>query len=187
MFLYEIVNLVNGKKYIGQTIQSNPNLRWLGHKKLLRKNCAANKHLQNAWNKYGELNFVFRVLRKAQSLSELNLLETKYIRRYKTLNKNFGYNIFSGGRNSPMPIQIKIKIAKAITGLIRSSNSRLKMSIAKRPNGFGNVLSPNRKVHSISNLSAFCRKYHLGHSKCLYRVITGERKSHKGWTLCENK
>lgn len=58
--VYKIVNLINGKIYIG----SSKNLRhrlW-GHRAQLRHNKHGNEHLQRAWNKYGEENFDYCIL-----------------------------------------------------------------------------------------------------------------------------
>jgi group I intron endonuclease len=57
---YQIVNKLNGHKYIGSSI--NIWTRWGHHLSDLRKNKHDNNYLQNAWNKYGEDNFEFGVL-----------------------------------------------------------------------------------------------------------------------------
>ncbi|MDP2650386.1 MAG: GIY-YIG nuclease family protein, partial [bacterium] len=58
--VYEIVNTVNGKRYIGSAI--NPKRRWVNHKSALRGNKHHSPALQRAWNKYGEAVFIFRVI-----------------------------------------------------------------------------------------------------------------------------
>jgi len=58
--IYCIENLKNEKKYIGQT--ANLKRRKHEHFSSLRENCHFNSHLQNAYNKYGEENFKFRIL-----------------------------------------------------------------------------------------------------------------------------
>lgn len=59
--VYEIKNKINGKRYIGSTIRTFTK-RLEHHRCLLRKNTHKNKHLQRAWNKYGEDNFEFSIL-----------------------------------------------------------------------------------------------------------------------------
>ena len=57
--IYKILNKSNQKFYIGSTL--NLNRRWWEHKKFLKINIHCNKHLQNAYNKYGKDNFRFIV------------------------------------------------------------------------------------------------------------------------------
>jgi group I intron endonuclease len=58
--IYEIVNTVNGKRYVGSAALIKR--RWKSHRTTLRGNRHHSAKLQNAWNKYGEAAFVFRVL-----------------------------------------------------------------------------------------------------------------------------
>ena len=58
--IYEIINTVNGKRYIGST--SSFTLRWKQHRRDLRRGAHANPRLQNAWNKSGEVAFEFHPL-----------------------------------------------------------------------------------------------------------------------------
>ena len=60
--IYKITNKQNDKFYIGSS--TNIEMRWYAHKSYLRRNVHANQHLQNAWNKYGEDNFIFSILPK---------------------------------------------------------------------------------------------------------------------------
>ena len=58
--IYEIVNTVNGKRYIGSAVDFLA--RWALHRHDLRKGKHHSRRLQNAWNKYGEEAFAFRRL-----------------------------------------------------------------------------------------------------------------------------
>ena len=58
--IYKLVNLVNGKIYIGST--KNMRMRLWKHRALLRHNKHHNPHLQASWNKYGEGNFDYCIL-----------------------------------------------------------------------------------------------------------------------------
>lgn len=58
--IYEIVNKVNGKRYVGSSVDVWR--RSSGHKHRLRNGNASNKKLQNSWNKYGEDSFTFNVI-----------------------------------------------------------------------------------------------------------------------------
>ncbi|WP_043062376.1 NUMOD3 domain-containing DNA-binding protein [Brucella anthropi] len=58
--IYEIVNLVTGDRYVGSSI--NLKRRRHQHFRDLRNAKHTNSYLQRAFDKYGELNFSFRVL-----------------------------------------------------------------------------------------------------------------------------
>lgn len=80
--IYEIVNIINNKKYIGST--KNVESRIKNHFYLLENNKHKNKHLQYSYNKYGKENFRFRVLKEFKNISreELFDMEQIYIDKY---------------------------------------------------------------------------------------------------------
>ena len=92
--IYMIKNKVNNKCYIGQSI--NIINRWYGHKNSLRHNTHGNKHLQNAWNKYGEDNFEFIVLEECKE-DELNDKEIYWISKLGGNESPDLYNYRAGG------------------------------------------------------------------------------------------
>lgn len=92
--IYCITNIVNGKKYIGQTYDLK--YRWMHHKSDLRGNRHHNKHLQGAWNKYGEKSFEFSELERCE-LNKLDEREIYWINYYNTLDQKYGYNLADGG------------------------------------------------------------------------------------------
>lgn len=63
--IYSILNVVNGKRYIGSSVDIYSRLHEHFHN--LRNNKSHNKHLQSSWNKYGEENFIFNVLEFCES------------------------------------------------------------------------------------------------------------------------
>jgi hypothetical protein len=58
--VYEIVNKINGKRYVGSS--SCIRRRWSTHRSLLHNGKHYNAHIQRAYDKYGERNFLFRVI-----------------------------------------------------------------------------------------------------------------------------
>lgn len=92
--IYVITNLINDKKYIGQTTMRFIKRFW-HHQWMLQHNKHDNKHLQRAWNKYGANNFEFSVLYVCQGDENLDDYEINYIKQYDTISN--GYNIQSGG------------------------------------------------------------------------------------------
>ncbi len=87
--IYAILNLVNGKVYIGQT--NNLHLRGRAHWSFLN-NKKGNPHLQRAWSKYGRTNFVIGVVSECPE-AELDNLEAAWILKMRAIERDFGYNL----------------------------------------------------------------------------------------------
>ena len=60
--IYRILNRVNGKLYVGSAVEIEN--RWKTHLACLRGKYHINKHLENAWLKYGEEAFLFEIIEK---------------------------------------------------------------------------------------------------------------------------
>jgi group I intron endonuclease len=86
--IYKIVNLVNDKFYVGSTI--NKKVRFREHRKQLRGNRHHCKHLQAAWNKYGEEKFDFRVVEEVPDGQSLKDTEEQWLRQH--FGKDYCYN-----------------------------------------------------------------------------------------------
>ena len=92
--IYQIINLVNGKRYIG----SSKDLYYRLSKHIwdLNRNSHVNNHLQNSWSKYGKDSFEVTILdtitetTKEQLDRHLMVLEKTYIEYYDSFNN--GYN-----------------------------------------------------------------------------------------------
>lgn len=90
--IYCIENKIDHKKYIGQSVDIQK--RWRHHKTTLRNGTHINTHLQRAWKKYGEENFLFYVVEEV-GVEDLDRREIELIKELGTF-KN-GYNLTSGG------------------------------------------------------------------------------------------
>lgn len=88
--VYQIYNTKTNKRYIGSSLCVSR--RWPQHLYLLRNGKHHSKHLQNAWDKYGEGSFVFECLEYCDP-EQLLQLEHKYIIEYDSTNREFGYNV----------------------------------------------------------------------------------------------
>lgn len=113
--IYMIVNLVNGKRYIGQTIRTIKT-RFNGHINESKHN-KNNMPIDKAIKKYGKERFVYGEICIAYSQKELNTLEGYYINLYKTFNKNIGYNIRTIDKNgsSKLSKETRLKLKEAHT------------------------------------------------------------------------
>ncbi len=131
--------MIDDHIYIGSTVDFKK--RWRIHRSDLRKNIHVNRHLQNAWNKYGENCFVFEKLETCLNKSFLTKLEQYYID-----NLEPEYNIC---RNAGSVLGIRLseearqKISELQTGNKNvegkhwqwNEEAKAKMSIARRGSG----------------------------------------------------
>lgn len=110
MIIYCITNKVNGRQYVGQTIQKL-DVRIGQH---ARKN---KTYIGKAFQKYGRDNFDVKVIDSALSIDDLNDKEKYWIKKLNTKKPN-GYNLCDGGDNT--------------FGYRHTLESRLKMSSTKK-------------------------------------------------------
>jgi group I intron endonuclease len=93
-----LIKLPNNKKYIG---------RWIGDFDSLVRRYTVKEYkkgkrpINNAIRKYGVCNVKFFVLETNIDISndELNKIEIKYIKEYRTLTTQNGYNVSEGGES----------------------------------------------------------------------------------------
>lgn len=122
--IYKIVNNINGKVYVGQSI--NIKARWKDHINSLNRQDSSCTLLQRAWNKYGQESFSFEILELC-SEDMLDEVEIKYIEICDSHNN--GYNIEPGGnQHKHLTDETKRKIGDANRGRRHSEDAKKKMS-----------------------------------------------------------
>ena len=94
--IYSITNIINGKRYIGKSI--NLNSRLSSHKCSLRKevrNKDTNRYLFNAVKKYSIENFNFEVIECVLDSDQEYLADREiyWMDYYKSYERDFGYNL----------------------------------------------------------------------------------------------
>lgn len=89
--VYCYQNMINEKRYIGQSVNLKQRKRCFG-----KKFRYSGSYFQNAVNKYGAENFQYSVLVYCEP-EELNHYEQFYIEKYKTNDRRYGYNRTTGG------------------------------------------------------------------------------------------
>jgi len=81
MIIYKITNCINGKIYIGQTVQTNPKMRWYSHQADARK--GKKSHLYDSMRKHEVENFLWEIIDQADTVEQLSELEAKWLNHYR--------------------------------------------------------------------------------------------------------
>lgn len=128
-YIYMIKNKVDGKCYIGQTIEKDINTRWKKHKRNINSDgCPA---LYGAFRKYGLENFEFKIICICFD-DVCDELEINYISKFNSIAPN-GYNLETGGNKNKIvhPDTCK-RISEALTGKKHSEERKTKNSNAQK-------------------------------------------------------
>ena len=117
--IYKIENIVNGKVYIGQSVDIKR--RWSAHKK-----CKTNDFFHNALRKHPE-QFKFSVLLTC-SREMLDVWERDMIALYDCIYPS-GYNFTNGGgSNTEISDETRRKLSESHRGITHSEETKRKMS-----------------------------------------------------------
>lgn len=155
--IYVIRNKQNGKVYIGSS--KNIRSRVNSHYSALKRGAHCNRHLQGAWDEYGEQSFEDEILEICPE-PELLQREQYWITAMNVTDQQVGYNL-SKDTTAPMrglafSAETKAKISKANKGKKRTpefsarmsathkgyvptDEARLNMSIANKKRGLGHI------------------------------------------------
>lgn len=117
--IYQIRNLINSKVYIGST--KDIKYRWSEHRSNMRRNKHNNPHLQSAFNKYGEENFVFEILLICEPF-ELDRYEDE-VEKYNRPNCYNIREITKSNLGFHQSEDTKKKIGNSVRGRVHSKDS----------------------------------------------------------------
>ena len=172
MFIYKITNNVNGKIYVGQTIQTIE-ARWAKHKSdaKIKKN---KTRLYYAIVKYGSDAFKIEVIEdNISDIEILNERERYHIENLHSNDRKIGYNLTDGGDGGYIRSEeTKEKLRQANLGKKASDETKQKLSeshIGINTWSKGKILSDETKIKlSILNSgehNPFYGKQHTDESK----------------------
>jgi group I intron endonuclease len=143
MIIYKIKNNINGKIYIGQTI-NKLTARISQH--LNRKNGSL---INLALNKYGINSFDISVIDNAEDRTTLTEKECYWIKTFNCKTPN-GYNLTDGGEGlKGICISTRIKMSNNKKGKLLSSEHKQKLSNANKgkvSNRKGKTMSKEAKI-----------------------------------------
>jgi len=115
-FIYKIINKIDGKFYIGSTCSIKRRFR--EHKLHLRKNKHHSIYLQRAWNKYGEVNFDFKVIMECCK-KDIMVYEQNFLDILRPFDHQIGYNmnhIVDSRKDRKMSLEARKKMSIAKRG-----------------------------------------------------------------------
>lgn len=134
--IYQIKNLVNGRVYIGSSV--NIRRRFSTHRNMLARNNHHSTLLQRAWNKYGEAAFSFSVLEIVRDPLRLHIVENTYIQQLCAAVPAHGYNVCPaagstlGIKIGPLSPEHRKKISDSHIGMVASAETRAKLSAHRK-------------------------------------------------------
>ena len=173
--VYQHKNKINGKIYIGITMQE-PEQRWRhgeGYK--------SSPHFYAAIQKYGWDNFEHNILFQNLTKEDACQKEQELILKFNSMNRKYGYNSTSGGDIFIMNDETKQKISKAMmgnkNGLGHPCSEEKKKKISETQKG--RKLTEEHK----QKLSEAAKKRHTPCSEQAKENI--QKASHKKPVYCE--
>lgn len=200
--IYEILNIVNGKRYIGSS--ANIQQRWRDHRTCLRGCRHHSRHLQFSWNKHGEKVFNFKLIERVDNADLLITREQYYLDKFHP-----EYNIlpFAGstrgrtltdetrrkmsasqigrkhsdetknlirewGIGRPKSESTRMRLSKSLTGLKKSPEHARKDAIAQAKISSEVVLEIRKHVSEGKTQSELRRMYTISRAT-LCRIVNG--------------
>jgi len=136
--IYCIECLVSHKKIVGSTKRFNN--RVAEHYYKLRNNKHGNRHLQNAYNKYGENNIIIYLIEECNE-DVLVELEDYWMEQLNTINREFGYNLKKAYRQ---------EITEELREIFRQSNKG-----KSKPSGWHHTEEAKTKMRKSQLASKF--------------------------------
>ena len=211
MIVYKATNRINGKFYIGKTMNSLQQ-RMSEHKRHSKKGSMT---FHKAIQKYGFDNFDFVVLFECDNIEMLTNKEIELIKKFKATKKGIGYNSSIGGdgansgENHPLFGKKRPEFAKSISGYghpnfgnvgelsprygqkhTEESKAQISKSLIGKLNGKNHPQYDNN-IYQFEHTELgikICTKYELRKEfnldpKCLALLCRSERTHHKGWKM----
>lgn len=110
-YVYQHINKINGKRYIGITKQI-PESRW----GVDGVNYKGSPYFYSAIQKYGWDNFEHEIIFSGLTKTDACNKEIELIAQFNTQNKQYGYNILEGGIAPTIPLEVRKVMSEKMRG-----------------------------------------------------------------------
>lgn len=166
--IYKIINVVNNKFYVGSAVDFARRKRV--HWSRLRRGNHSNKHLQSAWNKYGETSFVFVIVEEHGVDVDILAAEDVWLEAH--VGKEYCYNLGTHataptagwfGAKNPMygktfthTEEAKAKISRASAERVQTVEEKLKRKQTMR----GHIVPKETRAKISATLSGEGNYWH---------------------------
>jgi group I intron endonuclease len=210
--IYKIINIQNGRIYIGSTSRFKDRAR--SHKNDLEMNRHSNDFLQNDFNKCGTNSFIFEILEICSDNKDERLKREQFFIDQFYENQKNCYNLTknakdnrSGRKNRdptnpitdlrcrPLSDEHKNRISESNKEVWQEDADLRRQALADANKRWDNVEFPEYKLTNIdtnesviikSSLREWCLEKNLSY-KSMNLLVNGKIKISQGWFLGENK
>lgn len=174
--IYILICIANQRFYIGSSAHLRQRLQ--NHITTLRQGKHRNQHLQRAWFKYGEEEFICGILEYCED-KVLISREQFYIDKFRAIEIGFNVDLPTnnrlGTKYSPQTVQ-KLK-----ERLLKERPQRIQKHIQYSGKKF-EIVAPNGSIIRTKGVTEFARQHGLSQG-LLSQVLAGTRSHTRGWRL----
>lgn len=155
--IYKITCVVNGKCYIGQSVDIKR--RWRTHKYKLKQRTHFNQYLQNLYNKYGGKNLTFEIIELC-SKELLDERERYWIKYYGGVESKKNCNWESGGNSQKTCSSLTRKrLIESHLGFKVAEETKRKISNSTKGKRLGKERYNSKSVLKINKQGIVVKKY----------------------------
>ena len=159
MFVYVVINKIDGKRYVGQTSQALMK-RWKRHQFSFPHRRSS--YLYNAIKKHGVENFEIKPLVQVGSKWEMDLYERGMIQAWDLRNPSKGYNLTDGG-GGILGFKLSDETKKRMAEYVKTAEHRKKISEAKMGNesrlGMKHTEETKRRMSEVAKGRKFTEEH----------------------------